>query len=219
MKKGNVCIMIGLLLLAAALCIVGYNICENRRAGKYSENYLEELVLSIPDDPVPEEGRPVAYNSSGDTSAPEARLEYEFPDYVLNPEMELPVKIVDNHGFVGVLRIPSLGIELPVCSEWNYNNLQIAPCLYNGTPYLGDFVICAHNFDIHFGNIKHLNYGDLITFTDIDGNVFRYIVEGIETLQPEAIEEMTESGWDLTLFTCTIGGRTRVTVRCSKAFG
>ena len=50
----------------------------------------------------------------------------------------------------------------------------------------------------------------------MDGNVFSYKVGEIITLQPEAVEEMTESDWDLTLFTCTIGGATRVTVRCEK---
>ena len=38
----------------------------------------------------------------------------------------------------------------------------------------------------------------------------------IETLKPRAIEEMDSGEWDLTLFTCTIGGSYRVTVRCEK---
>jgi len=35
-----------------------------------------------------------------------------------------------------------------------------------------------------------------------------------EVLLPTAVEEMTAGEWDLTLFTCTLGGRSRVTVRC-----
>ena len=31
------------------------------------------------------------------------------------------------------------------------------------------------------------------------------------------VEEMLSGGWALTLFTCTLGGRTRVTVRCEEA--
>ena len=38
----------------------------------------------------------------------------------------------------------------------------------------------------------------------------------IERLRPTAVKEMTSGDWDLTLFTCTVGGQSRVTVRCEK---
>lgn len=213
MKKSKACIISGLLLIAAALCLIAYNIFENLHAGETSEKYLEAFTLSVPDASITHQGMST---SQGDASRSEEGSEYELADYILNPEMDLPVITVDNHDFVGVISIPALEIELPVCSEWNYDNLTVAPCHYSGTPYRNDFVICAHNYNRHFGNIKNLEYGDKVTFTDTDGNIFEYIVGSIETLQPEAVEEMTESDWDLTLFTCTIGGRTRVTVRCSR---
>ena len=53
-------------------------------------------------------------------------------------------------------------------------------------------------------------------FTDVDGNVYNYEVAELETLQPAAVDEMKSGEWDLTLFTCTIGGQTRVTVRCDR---
>ena len=56
--------------------------------------------------------------------------------------------------------------------------------------------------------------GEIITFTDMDGNVFFYEVAEIEILDPYAKEEMLSGEWDLTLFTCTYGGQERVTVRC-----
>jgi sortase A len=30
------------------------------------------------------------------------------------------------------------------------------------------------------------------------------------------VEEMESDEWDLTLFTCTIGGKSRVTIRCER---
>ena len=51
-------------------------------------------------------------------------------------------------------------------------------------------------------------------FTDMDGNVFSYQVADIEILQPGDVEELCSGEWPLTLYTCTIGGRTRITVRC-----
>ena len=56
----------------------------------------------------------------------------------------------------------------------------------------------------------------MVYFTDMDGNRFTYQVVSFEVLQPNQIEEMCDEQWDLTLFTCTLGGRTRFTVRCEK---
>ena len=77
-----------------------------------------------------------------------------------------------------------------------------------------DYVIVAHNYASHFGRLKNLILGDIVIFTDMDGNEFRYKVAYIETLAGTAIEEMQSGEWDLTLFTCTPGGKSRVTIRC-----
>ena len=94
--------------------------------------------------------------------------------------------------------------------------MKISPCRYEGSIYLDNMVICGHNYSTHFGTLKELDAGDLVFFTDMDGNLFEYAVAETEILQPTAVEEMTSGNWDLTLFTCTVGGATRVTVRCLK---
>ena len=43
-----------------------------------------------------------------------------------------------------------------------------------------------------------------------------YEVSLVEQLERTAIEEMESGDWDLTLFTCTVGGAARVTVRCQR---
>ena len=53
-------------------------------------------------------------------------------------------------------------------------------------------------------------------FTGVDGKQTLYYVAGMEVLQPEDIEKMTKSDYDLTMFTCTYGGQERITVRCIK---
>ena len=55
-----------------------------------------------------------------------------------------------------------------------------------------------------------------MTFTDVDGNIFAYDVAEIQVLKPTAIEDMMSEEWDLSLFTCTLDGQTRLTVRCEK---
>ena len=54
-------------------------------------------------------------------------------------------------------------------------------------------------------------------FTDVEGNEFQYTVAKTEVLDGTDIEGMKAGDWDLTLFTCTIGGRQRVTVRCQES--
>lgn len=119
-------------------------------------------------------------------------------------------------GCIGILEIPALHLRLPVLSTWSYALLKKAPCRYTGSVYLDNMVIAAHNSKAHFKKLSQLEKGDIITFTDAVGNVFSYEVAGIEILQPDQVEDMTSGHWPLTMFTCTYGGASRVTVRCEK---
>ena len=112
------------------------------------------------------------------------------------------------------LDIPRLNISLPIMSEWSDAKLKITPCRYAGTAYKSGFVIAGHNYRRHFGPLGRIAPGDRVTFTDVDGNVFAYDVAEIQVLKPAAIEDMVSQEWDLSLFTCTLGGQTRLTVRC-----
>ena len=128
----------------------------------------------------------------------------------------MPTSHVDGHDYIGCLTIPSLGLDLPIMSGWSYPKLRIAPCRFEGSLYLDDLVLMAHNYDRHFGRIKNLRSGDIITFTDMEGTTVEYEVIALEVLEPTAVEEMTAGEFDLTLFTCTYGGQSRVTVRCDR---
>lgn len=194
-KVSSIFIITGLLLIAAALFLTGFNLFDEYRAERSVDSVLQQMMLQ-------------------DTSV---LREGEIPDYILNPDMEMPVETIDGLDYIGTLEIPSLDLVLPVLSEWNYPNLRVAPCRYVGSAYQGNLIIAAHNYPSHFGNLKHLQEGEIVRFTDVDGNRFTYKVVVRETLEPAAIEEMQseeEGAWDLTLFTCTIGGQSRVTVRC-----
>lgn len=48
-----------------------------------------------------------------------------------------------------------------------------------------------------------------------DANVSTYAVVEVEVLDKTALEEMEAGDWALTLFTCTYGGQTRLTVGCA----
>ena len=196
-KKGAFCMAAGFLLVLAALLLTGYNVWDEGRAGAAADATFQALKVQT------EEGR-------------EELPEYILPDYLVDPRFEMPTVEIDGYDYIGYLDIPSLELSLPVMSEWSYPQLKIAPCRYAGSVYLDDMILAAHNYDRHFGRLKNLEGGELVRFTDVDGNVFDFSVTELELLWPEQTEEMLSGEWDLTLFTCTLGGRQRVTVRCDR---
>ena len=189
----------GLLLLAAALLLTGYNLIDQWRADRAAAAVLERM-------PEPAE-----------LPAPSAGPgEQEIPDYLLNPDMEPPTVEIDGTDYLGTLDIPCLGLSLPVMSEWSDARLKTTPCRYAGTAYKSGFVIAGHNYRGHFGSLYRLAPGDEVQFTDAVGNVFSYGVSEIQELPGTALEEMEAGDWDLTLFTCTLSRTSRVTVRCER---
>jgi sortase A len=206
---------VGLLLIAAALFLTGYNLWDSYRAGKAAEGAAKEVEIAIAGttqaetEKEPETGEPETAETEETTGA-------DLPNYVRNPEMEMPTVEINGVVYLGVIDIPILSRSLPVISEWSYPNLKIAPCRYLGSAYLDDLIIAAHNYASHFGTLNQLSIGDELTFTDGVGNMFHYTVAEVTTLDGTAIEEMQSGDWDLTLFTCTVGGKARVTVRCER---
>ena len=130
---------------------------------------------------------------------------------------ELPVVMLDGYGYVGYLELLTLELKLPVMAEWDYKRLKISPCRQSGSSRTDDLVIVAHNYDHHFGRLKELSKGDTVIFTDMEGIVNTYFVEKLETLGPDAVDTVLNSSYDLVLYTCTKGGRTRVAVFCRRA--
>ena len=196
-RGGTFLIVMGLLLIVAAFFLLGYNLYDEYRAGESAKHVVTILQKS--------------FMQAGLEPDPE-----EPPDYILNPDMEMPVAEMEGHYYIGILEIPSLKLSLPVMSEWSYPNLKLAPCRYSGSAYTGNFAIAGHNYRTHFGPVKNLKAGDQIRFTDIKGRSFFYEVQTVETLEPTAVEDMLNDEWDLTLFTCTSGGQARIAVRCLK---
>lgn len=198
--KYKVMLGAGLLLIAAALALAAYNVIDAQRAARSAAQALEAL----------------SQTTAVSAAEPEEASADNAPAYLADPEMPMPTVSFDGNDYIGRVDIPSLGLSLPVISEWSYPRLKIAPCRYTGSAYLDNLIIAAHNYSSHFGNLNRLNTGDTVTFTDVDGNQFTYAVSLIEDLPGTAIEEMQAGEWDLTLFTCTLGGRSRVTVRCER---
>lgn len=199
-KSGMVFTVIGLLLLAAAFSITGYNIWEGNRADRAAQQAVTQLQQEL------------ALTDAAAAQAAAAVWEEE-PEFILR---DMPAVEKDGYRYIGVLDVPDLELSLPVMEEWDYARLQKSPCRYAGSVYTDNMVLLAHNYPKHFRPIRNMPLGSEIRFTDMDGIVYRYQIVDIETLDPYNIEDMVTGDWDLTLFTCTDSGQTRCTIRCER---
>lgn len=183
---GYVYILLGVALIIAAALLIKHNLDESAAAGSASEDMLKGVIEQMPG--------VVLENYSG----------------------EMPVVDVDGHSFIGTVEVPSLDLFLPIQSEWSKEDAKYAICRYKGSVYDNDLIVAGHNYEEHFGNLNQLNSGDEVIVTDMNGVSFYFEVSNIETLGAYDTNEMESGEWDLTLFTCTVGGANRVTIRCES---
>lgn len=203
-RIGNILKGAGLILVTAAVLLLVYNLWDGHRARESEEAILAEYL---------QENK----KASESPDASDKEDEQNIPDYLLNPDMDMPeytLKSLGDVACIGILEIPALDLELPVISSWSYSSLRLAPCRYSGSAYKGDMVIAAHNYQSHFGGLRTLPEGSEVFFTDAVGNRFSYYVAVTEALTPWSVDDMTSGEWPLTLFTCTLDSQNRVTVRC-----
>lgn len=197
-SPGILCIVIGCVLLLAALGLYGYNRYEDAQAGAEAQVVVQDLEQKLE--------QTVSKAESTKTSSDSEEM--------LSPE--LPVVMLDGYDYIGVISIPAIDIKLPVMSDWSYPKLKISPCREFGSSRTDDLVIAAHNYESHFGKLGSVSVGDNVIFTDMDGVENHYIVQKTDILQPTDVDAVEHSGYDLVLYTCTYGGKTRITVFCDR---
>lgn len=209
-KAGIAIVTLGAVLIVSALLLFLYNQHEADVAGQEAESLMSDLESWM-------EGQNTepGTENTRESTGPAAMEETETTEPTL--EAEMPVVRINGYSYVGYVEIPVLELKLPVLSEWDYNRLQIAPCRQHGSSRTDDLVIAAHNYSTHFGRLKELLEGDTVIFTDMDGIVNTYAIAKIDTIDPYDVDSVLNSDFDLVLYTCTVGGKTRVTVFCNRA--
>lgn len=194
-RTGTALMVLGLCLMLSSMGLLFGNRTQASAAGEAAQTLLPELLVQIE-----------ATQATQTQTKPAAPVDTAMTE-----------KEVGGFPCIGYLSIPALELELPVMSGWDYERLRVAPCRYTGSAKSDDLVLLAHNYPRHFGGLKDLMPGDTVLFTDMDGVTFCYAVAQTEILSPADTEAMTAGEYALTLFTCTYGGKSRVTVRCDRA--
>lgn len=232
----------GLLLITAAFCLVGYNYYESYKAGQASESILSELEEAIAageteassgdgagssdgeasdeSETSEQEGAATAENgrSASDSASGSASNQDGVNLGELYPDRDMPQVFVNNIGYAGYIFIPSLSLRLPVQNDWVYDLLTISPARYSGSVYQNNLVIGGHSYITHFRGLRGIAPGSKVIFYDAEGFSYEYEVSYVMSLNPDQgavlLDEQSED-WDLTLFTCNTGGQTRCIVRCA----
>ena len=209
--RGVFLIILGLLMSISAAAIFARYEYQAEIAGDNAELLLEALTEDILVRKELERYNP---------AQPETPPTTEMPKTTIHSESAArPESTWKGYEMVGIVRIPSLGMELPILDSWDYDLLQIAPCRYFGSVDGGNLILLGHNYTRHFAPLKKIKVGETVEFCDVNGTVTQYEVAVTEVLQKTELERLTASNHDLTLFTCSNGGYSRFVVRCQRMTG
>ena len=212
-RAGMICMILGAVLIVAALSLFLYNEWDSARAEERAEQVLEQMQKQTEDDA---EEEAEDENISGEETE-RTEQENALAD---TDDFGKEIISIDGNDYIGWISIPSISLELPVMAQWSEEGLKTAPGRYAGSPSEDNLVIAGHNYRRHFSPIKWLEPGTEVCFTDAEERVRYYEIEETEELLPDQVEAMitkTEKDtWDLTLFTCTTSGQARCAVRCRR---
>lgn len=211
-KLGLVLVLAGALLIGGALALYGANRVEDEKAGAAAVETAAVLQRQI--EQAQTQHMQTEVQEQPEDVSPEPSMDAPVEDAETEPT---PVVMVGDYEYLGVLSLPSLGLELPVMADWDYDRLKLAPCRQFGSAEEDNLVIAGHNYIGHFANLGMMKAGDSVTFTTMDGAVNTYVVAKTDIISPEDTEKVSESGYALTLYTCTYGRQNRVTVYCERA--
>ena len=208
---GAVLIALGSVLVVS--CAVLF-LLDRRESAKAKQTAEQELVKV--ENTVQERIRENDKNKDKETAAESGTDSISEPPF-MGRIKRMPVAEIDGFDYIGYLSIPSIDLKLPVINTYDELRLSFAPCRYYGSLETDDLVIAGHNYYGTFNELSLVSPGDEVTFTNMDGEVFRYIVGETEVLGPLQVTDMIESEWELTLYTCNYSGSARFTVRCILA--
>lgn len=194
--RGAILIAVGLVAVFAAAGLYAAYDHQDDVAGQNALLLMEQLAQEV--------------QHRKDMSNYENAVQEEIPVGAM-PKAELAGYIV-----VGSIRVPGLGLELPVQNTWNYDLLNVSPCRYSGSVEGNDLILLGHNYRNHFEPLYRIKDGDKVELCDINGTVYQYEVIGTEILGKTELDRLTGTGHDLTIFTCTTSGYSRFVVRCDR---
>lgn len=208
-KRGCIFVLLGLTLVFAAMGIHLAEQEQDARAGESAQILLRQLELSRGS--VVKDGNG---QENANVPATDGDLSMLVDGMDNRPVVtRMPEKEYLGYSMIGTVRVPSVGIELPVMSQWSYSLLDVAPCRYSGSVPGEDMIVMGHNYKSHFTPLHKVETEAEVEFENVNGVVYHYRVAEIVVLHKSEKDKLP-SDYPLTLFTCMPNGRDRFIVRC-----
>ena len=110
---------------------------------------------------------------------------------------------------IGIVKIPSLGIEYPILATTSDKLLKVSVTKYWGANpnEVGNLCISGHNYknSKFFGKLRNIKNGDIVQITDLNGQTLDYTVYDTYIVDPEdtsCTSQLTNGNIEVTLITC-----------------
>ena len=184
-------IAIGLIiLLLAVISLIQQGIAKNRAAGM-----LNALQLVLPE--------------STQVSASELdQMSVEgLPDAETAVINDLPV--------MGEMLIPAIDVDVALISDYSKANLKKSACVLSGSAAGRDLVIAGGSYKVQLASLNTLTRGDTVLICDMNGNMYVYDVESVEFADKEHALDISDAGFDLSLYCLNNSGGARYAARCT----
>ena len=219
-KIGIVLLTAGAVLVIAALLLFSHNRAEDRRAGESAEETLRLVEAAMAErGTTGETGTTPAPGAAEPAAAAAAGTETGSGGLPAPPALDMPTVRSGAYDYIGYLDFPGYDLTMPVAATWSFPAMEISPCRHTGSVYNDNLVVAGHNYKTEFDVLFHLEAGDTVTFTDVDGNVFTYTVREFASVTPDDSDTVMNSGYALTMYTCNWDTSERVTVFCERTGG
>ena len=189
-KIVKITMTLGIVLILASVTAVTVHHFSQKNAAQQIQTIAAELISMMPETEYGTPGR------TGDT--------------------EMPVHEIDNNDFIGLIEIPAYQKVLPVYSEWDKKKITKFPCRYMGSMYDGSLVVGTVEDPGQFDCAKEITGGIEVTFTDVTGLKYTYIITDAYKTEDVSTEKLTESGGELVLFVRSTYGSDYMIISCSS---
>lgn len=124
---------------------------------------------------------------------------------------------------IGLIKIDKINLTYPILSNTDDELLKIAPCYFYGPMpnEIGNLCIAGHNNanNTIFGRLNLLNYGDIISIYDLNGNQLDYKIYEISEVKADDLSCTNQDTNNLrivTLITCNTLKGTRVIIKAKE---
>lgn len=114
-------------------------------------------------------------------------------------DASMPVFEIFGEDYVGILEVESQKAKFPVLASYSSWDSSKRPAVFWGSAYDSSMVI-AVNYKEQFDFAGELDNDDIITFTDVMGQVFRYRIDKINHSDKATQDKLITEDDDLTVF-------------------